>query len=394
MGNPLLDLQPHKVSRDLRGYSVMFYGKPKTGKTTTASKFPGAILAAFERGYNALTDVFVWPLKSWPEFRKFIKYLEDETVQEKFQTIVIDTADIAYDLCVKYICSRESTAEVTYETIGDIPYGKGYGLIEKEFDILQKNSSNTKAYNRHPPYKIYLKNKLSNSNTGEYVFSEGSKDYFELLSQFRITSDNHYVDSMLEELLDEENHIYLMVKLNIKSKFVKKELSFDNCLVEKCSPIKEEDEDISYAREMEIEEEDEYIKNITLDHCFQYFTDEECLDEGNEWFCNKCRRRVTASKQIELFYLPRIMCICLTRFLKKGRFYDYTKNDTFVEFPLNNLNMEKYTCCPDRKFFKYDLFAVSQHYGGMGGGHYTAVCKNIDGNWYEYDDKYYTPILS
>ena len=263
---------------------------------------------------------------------------------------------------------------------------KVLSLIEKEFDILQKNSSNTKAYNRHPPYKIYLKNKLSNSNTGEYVFSEGSKDYFELLSQFRITSDNHYVDSMLEELLDEENHIYLMVKLNIKSKFVKKELSFDNCLVEKCSPIKEEDEDISYAREMEIEEEDEYIKNITLDHCFQYFTDEECLDEGNEWFCNKCRRRVTASKQIELFYLPRIMCICLTRFLKKGRFYDYTKNDTFVEFPLNNLNMEKYTCCPDRKFFKYDLFAVSQHYGGMGGGHYTAVCKNIDGNWYEYDD--------
>lgn len=144
MGNPLLDLQPHKVSRDLRGYSVMFYGKPKTGKTTTASKFPGAILAAFERGYNALTDVFVWPLKSWPEFRKFIKYLEDETVQEKFQTIVIDTADIAYDLCVKYICSRESTAEVTYETIGDIPYGKGYVLAMQEFDeqlrkILQLN---------------------------------------------------------------------------------------------------------------------------------------------------------------------------------------------------------------------------------------------------------------
>lgn len=26
MGNELLDLQPHKVSRDLRGYSVLFYG--------------------------------------------------------------------------------------------------------------------------------------------------------------------------------------------------------------------------------------------------------------------------------------------------------------------------------------------------------------------------------
>ena len=31
----LLDIKPHQVSRDLRGYSVMMYGAPKTGKTTT-----------------------------------------------------------------------------------------------------------------------------------------------------------------------------------------------------------------------------------------------------------------------------------------------------------------------------------------------------------------------
>ena len=45
---------------------------------------------------------------------------------------------------MKYICSRESTAEKTYETIGDIPYGKGYTLAMQEFDeqlrkILQMN---------------------------------------------------------------------------------------------------------------------------------------------------------------------------------------------------------------------------------------------------------------
>ena len=44
-------------------------------------------------------------------------------------------------------------------------------------------------------------------------------------------------------------------------------------------------------------------------------------------------------------------------------------------------------CGPDKKYSKYDLYAVSQHYGSMGGGHYTAVCKNIDGNWYSYDDE-------
>ena len=53
----LLDLKPHEVSRDLRGYSVLFYGTPKSGKTTIARKFPGALLLAFEKGYNALPGV-------------------------------------------------------------------------------------------------------------------------------------------------------------------------------------------------------------------------------------------------------------------------------------------------------------------------------------------------
>lgn len=46
MGNELLDLQPHRVSRDLRGYSVLFYGAPKSGKTTVASKFPNHLILA------------------------------------------------------------------------------------------------------------------------------------------------------------------------------------------------------------------------------------------------------------------------------------------------------------------------------------------------------------
>ena len=45
---------------------------------------------------------------------------------------------------------------------------------------------------------------------------------------------------------------------------------------------------------------------------------------------------------------------------------------------------------PDKEHSVYDLFAVSQHYGTTGGGHYTAVCRN-NGNWYNYDDSSVTP---
>jgi ubiquitin carboxyl-terminal hydrolase 4/11/15 len=35
----------------------------------------------------------------------------------------------------------------------------------------------------------------------------------------------------------------------------------------------------------------------------------------------------------------------------------------------------------------YDLYAVSNHFGGLGGGHYTAFAKNIyDNQWYNFDD--------
>lgn len=125
----LLDLQPHKVSRNLRGYSVFFYGQPKSGKTTIASKFPKALILAFEKGYNALPGVFAQPINSWGEFKKLFSELKTPEVHEKFETIVLDTADIAYSYCEKFICNREGV-----DSIGDIPYGKGYALVSQEFD--------------------------------------------------------------------------------------------------------------------------------------------------------------------------------------------------------------------------------------------------------------------
>lgn len=40
----------------------------------------------------------------------------------------------------------------------------------------------------------------------------------------------------------------------------------------------------------------------------------------------------------------------------------------------------------------YDLYAVSNHYGGLGGGHYTAYGMMPDGKWYSFDDSHVTEI--
>lgn len=93
-GINLLDIQPHQVSRDLRGYSVFFYGDPKCGKTTIATKFPNHLLAAFEKGYNAIPGAMAQPINSWAEFKKMLKQLKDPAVQERFETIIVDTANV------------------------------------------------------------------------------------------------------------------------------------------------------------------------------------------------------------------------------------------------------------------------------------------------------------
>lgn len=125
----LLNIQPHKVSRDLSGYIVYIYGPGGTGKTTLASQLDSALLLAFERGYNALPGVFAQDITSWVEMKQVIRDLKKPEVKERFKSISIDTVDIAADLCEKYICNREGV-----EKLADLPWGSGFKMMKKEFE--------------------------------------------------------------------------------------------------------------------------------------------------------------------------------------------------------------------------------------------------------------------
>lgn len=131
----LMNLEPVKINKDLKGKYILIYGQPKIGKTTLAAQFPKNLLLAFEPGYNALNNKMVQPITKWSDFRTVLRQLERPEVQEKFDTITIDTADIAWDYCEKYICaSNPSDGGETPKALGDIPWGKGYDLCKKEFD--------------------------------------------------------------------------------------------------------------------------------------------------------------------------------------------------------------------------------------------------------------------
>lgn len=125
----LTKVEPHKVSRDLSGYITYVYGPPKVGKTTLASQMPKTLLLAFERGYNAIPGIMAQDITSWAEMRQVVRELKKPEVKDIFNTVAIDTVDIAASLCDKYVCSQNGV-----DTINKIPYGQGWNLLKKEFE--------------------------------------------------------------------------------------------------------------------------------------------------------------------------------------------------------------------------------------------------------------------
>lgn len=126
-------------------------------------------------------------------------------------------------------------------------------------------------------------------------------------------------------------------------------------------------------------------KGVSLDECLDEFYKEEVLSENDAWYCPRCKEHRRASKRFELWKTPDILVMHLKRFSASRGFRD--KLDVYVDFPVEGLDMSGRVENPEPgESLIYDLFAVDNHYGGLGGGHYTAYAKNfMSGEWNEYN---------
>ncbi|KKK15587.1 ubiquitin carboxyl-terminal hydrolase, partial [Aspergillus ochraceoroseus] len=133
-------------------------------------------------------------------------------------------------------------------------------------------------------------------------------------------------------------------------------------------------------------------RGVTLNECLDEFNKEEILSENDAWYCPRCKEHRRASKKFELWKTPDILVMHLKRFSASRGFRD--KLDIMVDFPVEGLDLTGRVEAPeDGKSLVYDLFAVDNHYGGLGGGHYTAYAKNfMTGMWNEYNGKFGVPF--
>ncbi|CDW86593.1 ubiquitin carboxyl-terminal hydrolase [Stylonychia lemnae] len=135
------------------------------------------------------------------------------------------------------------------------------------------------------------------------------------------------------------------------------------------------------------------IKNaISIYDCFNWFSQEETLTGNDMWYCPTCKSHQIALKKMEIYKCPDYLIVHLKRFSHAKSLYS-RKLEEIIEFPVENLDLSKQILSQEKKNSIYDLYAVSNHFGSLNGGHYTAYAKNaINSEWYEFDDSHVNPI--
>lgn len=138
-------------------------------------------------------------------------------------------------------------------------------------------------------------------------------------------------------------------------------------------------------RESRVRQQAMNEERASIHDCFRLMSQPKQLDEDNKWYCPSCKEHVLAKKKMDIWRVPEVLIIHLMRFKQSG--YYRKKNGKVVNFPLEGLDISEYVLGPQKKPLVYDCYAVSNHYGSMSGGHYTAFGKNeITQEWYHFDD--------
>lgn len=126
---------------------------------------------------------------------------------------------------------------------------------------------------------------------------------------------------------------------------------------------------------------------ITVLDCIDKFCQKEQLEESEQWYCNKCQEHVCAWKQFHIYRSPPHLIVHLKRFQFSATTHRRQKISTFIDFPLVGLDLtDRVLHWTESEKPIYNCYAVSNHFGGLGGGHYTAHALNEDGVWCYYDD--------
>lgn len=131
-----LPLAKKAVEQDLGKYILLMYGREKIGKTTFFSSFPRSIFFCTEPGSKALSvfelNADDGGVKDWNIFREGVDLLCKQGIK-RFNTVIIDTVDRAYDFCLDWVCKERGIEYPGVDVSGEQDYGKSWRAVRQEF---------------------------------------------------------------------------------------------------------------------------------------------------------------------------------------------------------------------------------------------------------------------
>ena len=321
------------------------------------------------------------------QFPKMISTTEDMTLEELRKKIYLNLRKYIYSPLINIEDKDNEKDDLTQEINNysrnmNIKDDEIIKMIEDEYTKVfneenqdENIKKNINSFINDLPFKIYLQE----NNSDKQIIIIDQDNFYNISQDLSSLLEINSFHETFSEKLNLLQNYEIYVDFNTNSKYINpKEMKLNSCLC-----YKKDFKNVKIKKNKSKRKSKSNDSKITLGDCLKNFCKEEKLEAGNEWYCPKCKKHTLATKKMELFYLPKLLIICFKRFVRES--YRWRKNEAFVDFPINNLDMGEYMIGPDKLHSKYNLFAVSQHYGSTGFGHYTAVCKNFD-KWYSYND--------
>ena len=123
------------------------------------------------------------------------------------------------------------------------------------------------------------------------------------------------------------------------------------------------------------------IKLPSLLDCIDCYLKGEILEGENAWYNEETKTYIAIQKKISIWSFPSILAITFKRFNNNNK-----KIQKMISFPIEDLNLSDYVIGYKKDSYHYELYGVINHSGGVLGGHYTCYIKNINNQWYEFND--------
>lgn len=121
---------PSEPDYDLGTATVFIHGEAGIGKTSLAKEFPDAVFLMFEPGARFLRVARIPDRGQFSVWAQFVRVVDKLILSDKFATVVIDTADLAYELCLNNVVEQAGEDWINEGSLG---YGKGFDKADAEF---------------------------------------------------------------------------------------------------------------------------------------------------------------------------------------------------------------------------------------------------------------------